>query len=78
MKNGFCVFTINASHMSSINCIELLPNDVLVSVSSDRSIRLTDLKSGQCLNTLHGHTGEINFVLNLEKRSFKFLNNIFN
>ena len=64
--------------MGPINGIELLPNDVLVSVSSDKSIKMWNLKTGQCLNTLTGHTGEIQAILNVEKRSFKFLNNIFN
>ena len=75
IKNGFWLYTLKG-HLDTINCIELLPNDLWISCSNEKTIKIWDLKGGQCLNTLSGHTGEVNFVLNIEKRSFKFLNNI--
>ncbi|CAF1101933.1 unnamed protein product [Brachionus calyciflorus] len=46
-------------HSSSIFCIKSIGQDKLLSGSSDKTIKLWDKNTGECLRTYHGHTNSI-------------------
>jgi WD40 repeat protein len=37
-------------------------NNIIISGSYDNSVKIWDIKSGQCINTLNGHTGSVRSV----------------
>ena len=44
-------------HTDFVRKLALFNNKVLCSASFDSSIKLWDIKSGECINTLKGHNG---------------------
>ena len=53
-------------HENTISCIKLLNNDLLVSTSWDKDIRIWNLKTKSCLVILKGHKDIIWDVIQLE------------
>ena len=54
MKAKTCIMTLKG-HTNDIMKLALFNNGVLCSASGDSSIKLWDIKSGKCINTLEGH-----------------------
>jgi WD40 repeat protein len=51
--NSFnCIKTIDNAHQDSIWCLQLLPNDVLVSGSDDKSLKFWNINSFNCIKTI--------------------------
>ena len=47
-------------HIGSVNCVAITPDGKnAVSASEDRTLRLWDLQSGECLRTFKGHTNSV-------------------
>jgi WD40 repeat protein/tRNA A-37 threonylcarbamoyl transferase component Bud32 len=63
-KTGQCLQTLYG-HAGNITRLELLPDDTLASISSDKTVKLWNINTGQCLQTLQGHTGSITAFLQL-------------
>lgn len=55
------------SHTSDVVCLEKISDQVIASGSSynDQSIKLWNWEEGNCIKTIHGHTGPIWNVLYL-------------
>jgi WD40 repeat protein len=51
-----------AAHSKPILKIAVVGDDIVVSVSADRTARACRISSGKCLSVFEGHTGEINSV----------------
>ncbi len=50
-------------HNNNVNSVAITPDgSTLASASSDQTIKIWDINSGKCLNTLQGHTRWINSV----------------
>lgn len=58
LKSGFCIKSFD-EHENSINCIELISNEIVASGSYDQTIKLWNLYTGECYTTLKGHTSYI-------------------
>ena len=56
MKTKTCIITLEG-HTGEVYKLALFNNGVLCSASIDSSIKLWDIKSGKCINTLEGHIG---------------------
>lgn len=41
-------------HSSSIHCIQILSDEMLVSGSADNTIKIWNFKNGDCIKTLEG------------------------
>lgn len=50
-------------HRGRINSLAGLPGGQLASASSDKTIKIWDINSGQCLKTLERHTNQINTLV---------------
>jgi WD40 repeat protein len=53
------VQTLSTGHTKWINCLILLNNEILASCSADSTIKLWNISSGQEINTLARHTGDV-------------------
>jgi WD40 repeat protein len=60
LKSGECLKTLEG-HSSYVNSVAIC-DDVIVSGSSDKTVKVWSLKSGECLKTLEGHS---NWVLSV-------------
>ena len=49
-------------HSSSVNCVAVTKDGLGVSGSSDGTLRVWDLRTGECLRVLEGHTRPVKFV----------------
>lgn len=56
----------NFKHKSDVICVLSLKNGMIVSGSSDTSIRIWDPKSGKCVRVLEGHTHTVLCIIELE------------
>ena len=45
-----------------MKCFLISKNELLISGSSDKTIKIWNLNSGECVKTLQGHTNEINSI----------------
>jgi len=53
-------FHLNIGHANSVTSLAITPDGKhIVSGSLDRTIKIWDMKSGECINTLEGHTNSI-------------------
>ena len=52
-----CVDCSPTPRRAQVNCVAVLPNGNIVSGSRDRSLKVWDVSSEQCLHTLSGHAG---------------------
>ena len=48
-----CVQTVKG-HTSRVNCLVYLGNNTLVSGSFDKTIKIWDIATGECIKTLEG------------------------
>ncbi len=48
-------------HSGEVNCIEMISNEKLVSGSSDKTLKVWDLNTYECILTLNGHTDWVFF-----------------
>ena len=53
-----CLYTLEG-HTASVNCVIDIGNDKIVSASKDTKLKLWSLASGECLQTLQGHSESI-------------------
>ena len=51
------------THSEGVSALAFLGDRLLVSGSKDRSIKIWDLRSKQCLNALEGHSGEVTSIV---------------
>ena len=58
---GECLHILEG-HTDWVNCLVILPDGRLVSVSDDLTIRVWDTATGQCLQTLEGHMKRVTCV----------------
>ncbi len=49
-----CVRTLHG-HDHSVSCVQFISNDLVVSCSRDKSIKIFELSTGYCKRTLMGH-----------------------
>ncbi len=56
----------NFKHKSDVICVLSLKNGMIVSGSSDTSIRIWDSKTGKCVKVLEGHTHTVLCIIELE------------
>ena len=56
----FKPFLINKGHSSSVSSVTITPDGkYIVSGSWDRTIKIWDIKTAECLNTLEGHSNYV-------------------
>jgi coatomer subunit beta' len=58
-------FTLNG-HQKGVNCVEYAPTGekpYLISGSDDKTVRIWDYQTRQCINTLDGHTNNVSTAL---------------
>ena len=59
----FKPFLINKEHQNCINSVTISPDGkYIVSGSSDKTIKIWDIKTAECLNTLKGHSNYVSSV----------------
>jgi WD40 repeat protein len=51
------------THNGRVNCLTLLPNDLIASASSDKAIKIWNIQNSTCVKTLEGHIKEINCLV---------------
>jgi WD40 repeat protein/serine/threonine protein kinase/Flp pilus assembly protein TadD len=56
-------------HTGQINKLLLINDNILISCSEDKTIRVWDIESGKCIHILTGHKSEITTIINAKKSS---------
>ncbi len=51
--------------MNAITSLCLLRGDMLASGSTDKTVRVWDIKHNRCIKVLAGHTGQVNALVTL-------------
>ena len=49
-------------HTNSVFSIKKLPNNRLISCSRDKTIKLWDINTGECLRTFHKHEKGVSLI----------------
>ena len=53
------MFTLQG-HSDFVLCLQVLSREMVASGSGDHLIKIWNIKTGKCLNTLYGHAGYVN------------------
>ena len=53
-------------HTNAVNCICVL-DIYLASGSTDKTIKIWDIRNGTCIDTLVGHTGQVNAIISFSE-----------
>ena len=57
-------------HSSGVTSVCQVSNTTFLSASNDRTIKLMDITTGECLKTFGGHSNKVNFVCQMSDTTF--------
>lgn len=59
-------------HTNAVNCVCVLDN-LIVSGSTDKTVKIWNVRSEKCIDTLSGHSGQINAIVHFENTKEKLV-----